>query len=220
MKNVLIIGSTGMVGSLTLKEALRSSEVGKVISISRRSLGIENEKFEEVLCEDFLDYSSIKDKFQGIDIAYFCLGVYTGAVPRDEFRKITVDYTKIFADTLKEHSPNANFVFLSGAGADRSEKSKMMFAKDKGIAENYLLKSGFTHLFIFRPAYIYPVTPRVEPNLTYKITRFIYPLLKLLAPKSVVTSEHLAHAMFKVGLDGFSKDTLENGDILGIELKS
>ena len=58
-------------------------------------------------------------------------------MPKDEFRKITVDYTVSFATALKKGSPNAVFCFLSGQGADRTEKSRMMFARDKGHAENF-----------------------------------------------------------------------------------
>jgi len=39
--------------------------------------------------EDFLDYSKIEMYFKNQDIAYYCIGVYTGSVSRDEFKKIT-----------------------------------------------------------------------------------------------------------------------------------
>jgi uncharacterized protein YbjT (DUF2867 family) len=151
MKTALITGATGMIGGLVLQECLNNSEIGKVISISRKKTGVKHQKLVEIIHQDFLDYTTIKEYFENIDVAYFCIGVYTGAVSRNEFRRITVDYTKIFADTLKNKSPEATFCFLSGAGADQKEKSRMMFAKDKGIAENYLIKQNFGDLYIFRP---------------------------------------------------------------------
>jgi hypothetical protein len=36
----------------------------------------------------------------------------------------------------------------------------------KGEAENALHAAGFPRLYIFRPAYIYPVEPRKEPNVS------------------------------------------------------
>jgi uncharacterized protein YbjT (DUF2867 family) len=51
----------------------------------------------------------------------------------------------------------------------------MSFARYKGEAENALLASGFASVYIFRPAYIYPVTPRREPNFGYRLLRAIYP---------------------------------------------
>ena len=69
----------------------------------------------------------------------------------------TVDYTIEFARVLRESSPEADFSFLSGSGADPTGRSRMAFARYKGEAEKALLSSRFPHLFIFRPAYIYPV---------------------------------------------------------------
>lgn len=212
-KTILITGASGMTGGLVLQECLNSPEISKVISIGRKSLGIQHNKLIEVIHHNFLDYSEIEKHFKNIDVAYYCIGVYTGAVPRDEFRTITVDYTKAFADMLKSKSPDVTFCFLSGAGADQKEKSRMMFAMDKGVAENFLIAQHFKQLYIFRPAYIYPVTPRKEPNFTYSVSRKLYPLLKTLMPNSVIRSTNLARAIFVTGLEGHSKTILENKDI-------
>lgn len=214
MKKVIITGSTGMVGGLVLKECLQNQEISQIVSITRRTSGIKDEKLNEVIINDFTNYSGLEELFQNIDVAYFCIGVYTGTVSREEFSAITIDYTKSFANSLKKQSPNATFCFLSGAGADRKEKSKMMFAKDKGIAENYLLAQEFPKTHIFRPGYIYPVVPRKEPNFSYVISRKLYPVLKALMPKNVITSEQLAKAIFNTGLFGGEKDTYENKEIL------
>jgi nucleoside-diphosphate-sugar epimerase len=213
MKNVIITGSSGMIGSLVLENCLTSDKIKRVVAINRRESGIDHPKLTELVHTDFLDYTLVENHFKSIDIAYYCIGVYTGQVSRDEFRKITFDYTKAFADILKKHSPGAAFCFLSGQGADQTEKSRMMFAKDKGAAENYLLSLNFRQTYIFRPAYIYPVTPRKEPNFTYKITRAIYPLLKLVYPNGVIRSTDLANALFMTGLTGGDKVVLENKDI-------
>ena len=46
---------------------------------------------------------------------------------------------------------------------------ELAFARYKGEAETALLRTGFSHVYIFRPAYIYPVEPRKEPNLGYSL---------------------------------------------------
>ena len=143
MKNILIIGTNGMIGKLVLEHCLLRDDVQTITSITRKSIGISHPKLKEVLHYDFLDYTPIEDAFTNQDICFFCIGVYTGAVPRDEFKKITVDFTRVFAECLKRKSPDAVFCFLSGQGADSSEKSRVMFALDKGIAENILIKLQF-----------------------------------------------------------------------------
>jgi uncharacterized protein YbjT (DUF2867 family) len=153
---------------------------------------------------------------EGQDVALFSLGAYTGAVPDDEFRKITVDYTVAFAEALFRRSPHATFCLLSGAGADRTEKSRISFARFKGMAENALLAMGFPRVHIFRPGYIYPVQPRSEPNFTYRIFRRVYPAIRPLFPNIGISSEDLAKAMLRAGLAGtpdHDSPILENRDI-------
>lgn len=207
-----------MVGSLVLQECLSNTEIESVTSIVRRPSGVNHEKLIEVIHSNFTDYSSIKEHFSGKDIAYYCIGIYTGSVPRNEFRKITVDYTAEFARLIKSESPQVVFCFLSGQGADSTEKSRMMFARDKGAAENFLINLNFEELYIFRPGYIYPITRRDEPNLSYRLSRKLYPILRLLMPDAVVTSVHLAKAIFLTGLYGSYLTILENIDIRMIEV--
>jgi hypothetical protein len=92
-----------------------------------------------------------------------------------------------------------------------------MFAMDKGAAENRLSAMGLGAFYAFRPGYIYPVTLRKEPNFGYRVSRFLYPLLKLMGPSVSIRSTQLAAAIFLVGLRGHSAEILENKDILKIE---
>ncbi len=215
MKTVLIAGASGMVGNLLLKKCLSSDKVTRVISLVRRKRSENHPKLQEVIIEDFSDYSIHQSLFQQIDAAFFCIGVYTGQVPDEAFKTITVTYAVAFAKALKANSPDANLCLLSGKGADKTEKSKAAFARYKGMAENGISKTGL-HFYSFRPGYIYPVTPRKEPNLMYSFTRVLYPLLKLLGKDVSIKSTELASAMFWVGLEGAKKELLENRDILEI----
>lgn len=215
-KKVLITGATGMIGGLVLGHCLESDEISEVISLTRRPSNIENEKLTEIIVEDFLNLNGNSAQFESLDVVYYCLGVYTGAVNRKTFRKITVDFPEALAQKLQYQKQNIRFCLLSGAGADRKERSRMMFARDKGIIENRLSKMGFKGFHAFRPGYIYPVTSRREPNLSYKIMRALYPLIKRFGNSASITSIELANAMFEVGLKGSSEEILENKDILAI----
>ena len=204
-----------MVGSLILKECLSSDKIEKVVSLVRRKSNNSHPKLHEELIVDFSDYSAHQALFENIDLAFFCIGVYTGQVPDKEFKTITVDYAISFAETLKNKSPDANLCLLSGAGADRTEKSKTAFARYKGMAENGISKLDL-NFYVFRPAYIYPVSPRKEPNILYRISRALYPLIKLFGKNASIKSTELAAAMFEVGMGGGEKEILENRDILEI----
>ncbi|MEL6865618.1 MAG: NAD(P)H-binding protein [Bacteroidota bacterium] len=213
MKNILLTGGSGMVGGIILREALQSDEVGRVTSIGRKPLGVQHEKLMEVIHSDFMDYRKIMDYFKDQDAALFCIGAYTGQVSDELFKRITLDFVKVFADALHTHSPKATFCLLSGNGADQSEKSFISFARYKGMAENYLIAKEFEELYLFRPAYIYPVEKRKEPNLTYRISRSLYPLIKAIYPQGAITSERLAKAMLQAALTGAKQMVLENEDI-------
>jgi len=197
-KRLVIVGPTGMVGKYALRYALENFAVRSVTSISRSKVGISHPKLTEVLHRDFADCSALAETLSGQDAAIFCLGVYTGAVSDAELRTITVDYTVEFARVLRGSSPAAAFSFLSGSGADPTGRSRMPFARYKGEAENALLAAGFPHVYIFRPAYIYPVEPRKEPNFTYRLMRGIYPAFRVLFPNQVIRADDLARAMVDV----------------------
>src|ERR1700751_2011297 len=195
---LVIVGATGMVGGYALRYALGHHSVERVTSIGRKNLGVSHPKLKEVLHRDFADCSALAEALFGQDTAIFCLGAYTGAVKDAELRKITVDYTIEFARVLHGSSPEAAFSFLSGNGADQTGRSRMPFARYKGEAENALLAAGFPRVYVFRPAYIYPVEPRKEPNFSYRLMRALYPAFRMLFPNQVIRADALARAMVNV----------------------
>jgi len=215
-KRLAVVGATGMVGKYALRYALENSAVGSVTSIGRSNVGISHPKLTEVLHRDFADCSALAQTLSVQDAAIFCLGVYTGAVSDAELHTITVDYTVEFARVLRSSSPAAAFSFLSGSGADQTGRSRMPFARYKGEAENALLAAGFPHVYLFRPAYIYPVEPRKEPNFSYRLLRQIYPIFRVLSPNQVIRADDLARAMVEVVASKIGRSrgpVFENRDI-------
>jgi uncharacterized protein YbjT (DUF2867 family) len=220
-KNLVIVGATGMVGGYALRYALEHPAVGTATAIGRRKIGISHPKLKEVYHQDFANCSALAQALSDQHAAIFCLGTYTGAVPDEELRTVTVDYTIEFARVLRSSSADATFAFLSGSGADPTGRSRMSFARYKGEAENALLAAGFPHVYIFRPAYIYPVTPRREPNFGYRLLRAIYPAFRVLFPNQVIRADDLARAMVDVALqeEGERRTVVfENRDIQAIGL--
>ena len=207
---LVIVGATGMVGGYALRYALENPSVGRVTAIGRKKVGISHPKLKEVLHRDFADCSALAETLSGQDAAIFCLGAYTGAVSDAELRTITVDYAIEFARVLRGSSPDAAFSFLSGSGADPTGRSRVPFARYKGEAEKALLAAGFPRVYIFRPAYIYPVEPRKEPNFSYRLLRAMYPVFRALFPNQVIRADDLAGAMVDVAL----RETEERGGVV------
>jgi uncharacterized protein YbjT (DUF2867 family) len=209
---LVIVGATGMVGSYALRYALDHPAVAHVTAIGRRRLGISHTKLDQVLHQDFVDCSALAGALSDQGGAVFCLGTYTGSVPDAELRKITVDYTVEFARVLRASSPGAAFSFLSGNGADPTGRSRIAFARYKGQAENALLAMAFPRVYIFRPAYIYPVKPRKEPNFSYRLLHAIYPVFRVIFPNLVISADDLGRAMVDV--------SMRQGDAGGLVLEN
>ena len=197
---LVIVGATGMVGGYVLRYALEHPVIESVTAVVRRNLGVSHPKLKEVQHRNFADCSALAEVLSGQDAAVFCLGAYTGTVSDTQLREVTIDYPIEFARVLHLSSPNSAFSFLSGSGADQSGRSRMAFARYKGEAETALLETGFSHVYIFRPAYIYPVEPRKEPNLGYRVLRTVYPVFRTLFPNQVIPADDLARAMVEVVL--------------------
>ncbi len=218
-KRLVIVGATGMVGGYALRYALDDAGVETVTSIGRRTVGFLHPKLKEVVHPNFADCSALGEPLKDCDAALFCLGTYTGAVPDEELRTITVDYAAEFAHVLRACSPGASLSFLSGSGADPTGQSRLPYARYKGLAEKALLETGFAHVFIFRPAYIYPVQPRKEPTWSYRVLRAIYPVFRVLFPNQVVRADDLARVMVDAAVRGVSEHpdpVFENRDIQAI----
>lgn len=215
-RHLVLVGATGMVGGYALRYALEHPAVERVTAIGRRTLGISHAKLNEILHANFGDCSALAESLSRQDAAIFCLGAYTGAVSDAELRTVTVDYAVEFARVLHMSSPGAEFVFLSGQGADPTGKSRIAFARYKGEAETALLAAGFHAVYIFRPAYIYPVKPRKEPSLGYRLLRAVYPVFRMLFPSQVIRADDLARVMVDVAVRGTKErkaSVFENNDI-------
>ena len=215
-KRLVIVGATGMVGGYALRFALDNSAVKSVTSIGRKKVGIAHPKLKEVLHQNFGDCSPLADVLSAQDAVVYCLGTYTGSVSDEQLRVITADYTIEFARVFGSSSPNATFSFLSGSGADPTGRSRLAFARYKGQAEKAVIAAGFPRVYLFRPAYIYPVEPRKEPNLSYRLMRAAYPVFRVLFPNQVIRADDLARAMVHVAISGTSErrsQVLENREI-------
>ena len=213
-KSVIIFGATGSAGGQLLDQSLLDDRISKVTIISRRECEIEHEKLHEIIHQDFLDFSAIKDELENQNACFYCLGVSQLKVSEEsEYKKITHDYTIEAAKMLLKKNKDLTFCFLSGEGADPTMKSKTLFAKIKGMTENSLEKLALRQLYIFRPAFIHPVNLRRKKNLIERVVSLLYPVMKLLTPNILTTSEILAKVIIKAGLVGLEKKLLVNKEI-------
>src|SRR5215467_2112521 len=113
---ILLFGASGSAGGAVLGACLSTPIVQEVRAIVRRPLASTNPKLRAVLHCDFLNYSAVAKAFDSIDACLFCLGVSVTQVSKDEYRKITHDYTLATAHMVQIRSPHAAFHYISGQG--------------------------------------------------------------------------------------------------------
>ena len=130
---------------------------------------------------------------------------------------MTYEFTMAAATVLSDRNPGMTMVFVSGAGTDSSEKSRTMWARIKGKAENGLARLPFKAAYMFRPAFIQPMHGIVSRTTLYRVLYAIFaplvPLLKLFFPSIVTTTEKVGRAMLRVAREGAPKAVLETRDI-------
>ncbi|MGP0074232.1 MAG: NAD-dependent epimerase/dehydratase family protein [Bryobacteraceae bacterium] len=214
---VLLFGATGMVGQGALRECLLDADVESVVAVGRSGTGQHDLKLRELLHDDFLDFSRVEDQLSGFDACFFCLGVSSSGMSEERYQRITYGFTIAAAQTLARVNPKMTFIYVSGAGADSSERGGSMWARVRGKTENELLRMQFHGVYVFRPGLIVPlhgIQSRTKLyRVFYTILRPLLPLLEARFPKYVTTTEQIGRAMLQAARNEWPKRVLETADI-------
>lgn len=211
--NVILFGATGMVGEGVLHESLRHPDVESVLVIGRRTCGIQHKKLQEIVHQNFFDFTSIENRLRGYNACFFCLGVSSIGMAEADYRKTTYDLTMHAAAILSTVNPEMTFCYVSGLGTDSTEHGRSMWARVKGKTENDLMKLPFKSVYNFRPGFIKPIKGLKHALALSKLFDPLYPVFKLFFPKAVVTLEEVGLAMINAAGHGYGRNILECVDI-------
>lgn len=211
--NVVITGTTGMVGEGVLHECLQRADIEKVLVINRKSIGITHPRLREIIHADFFDLSSVESHLRGYDACFFCLGVSSIGMKEPAYYKLTYTLTLHVAQTLHRLNPSLAFCYISGAGTDSSEQGRSMWARVKGKTENDL-KKLFQKSYAFRPGFIKPIKGLRHTHSFYNWIGWLFPLGRAIHADWFCTMQELAAAMINTAKTGYSKPILEGKDII------
>ena len=214
---LMIFGATGMVGQAVLREALGASDVELVQTLGRTPTGQKHAKLREVVHAEMWHYEGMDAELSGFDACFFCIGVTSSGMGEKTYTHLTYDMTLAAAEVLARLNPGMVFVYVSGAGADSSETSRVMWERVRGKTENALLKLPFRAVYIFRPSMIQPLDSIKSKTAAYRIfytlARPVLPLLRAALPRHVLTTRQVGQAMLAVARNGPHKRVLESSDI-------
>lgn len=214
---VVIFGASGMVGQGVLLECLRDTGVSSVLVIGRSPVGRHDAKLRERLLSDLFDVAAYAEELRECDACFFPLGASSAGMKEAEYRRLTFDLTLAIARELAQRSPQACFVYVSGAGTDSTARGRVMWARVKGETENALRTLPFRSVFLFRPGVIVPLdgirSKTRMYQVLYSVLNPVLPLLKRAFPGTIVTTRELGQAMLRVASRGWPRPILEAADI-------
>jgi uncharacterized protein YbjT (DUF2867 family) len=205
---IILTGATGFVGGEVLRQALDDSSIDQIVVLTRRPVGISNPKLNEVVLDNFLDYSGVAGQLKA-DACIWCLGVSQYAVSKDEYIKITLDYTIAAARAMLAANPQIKFCFVSGRGADWDEKSMTLYGKIKGRTEKELSKLS-PNVFNFRPAFIKPARPEQKRPFLATVFGVFSPLVDAFTDSFSVDTGTLARCLLHVAKNGADQSIIDN----------
>lgn len=198
--NVIITGSTGMVGKGVLLECIDDATVENILLINRSPITISHPKIKEIIHQDFTNFSSIENEFVGYDACFHCMGVSSAGISDETYYKLTYTISEALVNAVYKANPNMLFTYVSGAGTDSSEQGNSNWARVKGKTENLILNKGFKNAYAFRPAAILPergVKSKTKwYNFLYLVTKPVFPLLYRM--KSVTSTSKIGRAMLNL----------------------
>jgi len=200
-----------------LRECLLDPGVERVLTVGRSATGQRHEKLQELVHADLTDYSRVSGDLTGYDACFFCLGISSAGMSEADYRRVTLDIPVAAGRALVAVNPELTFILVSGAGADSTGKSRTMWARVKGEAENAVFALPFKAAYVFRPSFIRPmhgITSRTRSyRILYAILKPIVPVVMTLFRDQVTTTEKIGRAMLGVARHGAAKRILDTPDI-------
>lgn len=211
----IITGATGMVGEGVLLECLASPDVEQVLVINRKPGGVSHPRLREIVHADLSNIEPLAPQLAGYNACFFCLGVSSVGMDKDDYKRITYDLTLGFAQTLARISLDMTFCYVTGKHTDSTEQGSVAWARVKGATENALLRL-FPNGVMFRPAAMLAVPGQKNLKLLYHMLAWIFPIGRALSPANFCTLREVAQAMIKAARSGSPKKVLEVADIVAL----
>jgi len=180
------------------------------------STGQQHVKLTKLVFKGFFDLllNRISSRLRRL---FFLRGPSSSGMSEESYSQVIYDMNLAAAHTLVRLNPTTTFTYVSGAGTDSTEQRRTMGAGVKGKTGNALLRLPCKAAHVLRPAGIQPLhgikSRTASYRILYTIAKPVFPLLKLLLPNYITTTEQFGRAMIHVAQNGFPKPVLEARDI-------
>jgi uncharacterized protein YbjT (DUF2867 family) len=196
MKDLLLVGATGLVGQSVLRHALADSRIGKVIAVTRKPLPPQP-KLENPLVD--FDALPADAPWWKVDAGICTLGTTMRQAGSPlAFRKVDVEYPLAVAKLLRDNGAQS-FAFNSSIGAN--PKARAFYMRVKGEVEQRLIAGAFPSLTLVRPSGI--LGPRNPHRRWEARTIRMFHSLRPILPRHyrVVPADKIAMALLEAAIN-------------------
>ncbi len=196
-KTAIILGATGLTGSILLKKLMNDQRYETINLFSRKKIEGLPKKVTQYI-GDILTLQNFKAEFKA-DEVFCCIGTTAKKTPNKEtYKKIDFGIPVTAAKLSKENNINT-FLVISALGAN--EKSAVFYNKTKGQMQQEILKQNIPNTFILQPSII--DGNRNETRIAEKIGLIIFKLIQPLfigplKKYKVIKAEEIAQAMLNL----------------------
>jgi uncharacterized protein YbjT (DUF2867 family) len=196
-KTAIILGATGLTGSILLQKLIEDERYDSIKLFSRSKMeGLPN-KVQQFI-GNLLELDQFKANFTG-DEVYCCIGTTAKKTPNKTLYR-QIDYgIPVTAAQLSKANNISTFLVISALGANK--KSSVFYNKTKGDMEHDVLQQHIKNTVILRPSLIGGA--RNERRLFEKIGLVVFKIIqplfigKLKAYK-IINAESIAQAMLNL----------------------
>lgn len=189
-RSVLLLGATGLVGGECLRQLLADPAVGRVVVITRRSIGFEAGKLEQIVTD--LDRLEEHAEAFAVDQIVCTLGTtIKDAGSREQFRRVDYDYP-LAAARLGRARAARHFLLVTSIGANA--RSNVFYSRVKGELEDAVLALGYPSVTIVRPSLL--LGKRGKRRLGEEIAKLFAPMIvgKYKPVSAEAVARHLVRA--------------------------
>lgn len=208
-KTAIIIGATGLTGSILLKKLLKDPAYEKIKLFSRSTADINSPKIEEHLI-DMFQLENHSEAFKA-DVVFCCIGTTKSKTPDKETYK-KIDYgIPVTAAKLAKQNGIETFIVISAMGADAN--SSIFYNKTKGEMQRDVLNQHIENTYILQPSLI--VGDRDENRFGEKMATIFMKTFGFLIPKKykMIKAETIAEAMLALAKKEFPKQQITSDEI-------
>ncbi len=210
-KTAIILGATGLTGSLLLQKLIDDDSYGHILLFSRSKIENLPSNVTQFI-GDLLTLEDFKSQFIA-DEVYCCIGTTAKKTPdKNLYKKIDYGIPVTAAKLAKENNINT-FLVISAMGANKN--SKVFYNKTKGEMEDAVLAQHIKNTFILRPSLIggNRKESRLLENIGLAIFRIIQPLfIGKLKQYKIIETEDIAQAMINLAKNSIRAEVILTSD--------